>query len=276
MDSSERRTRIRANLGIEAISHGQVYTFQIAIPEVEQQDISLETYQLIEDSLTQHKSNLVPLIVRRTEAYSEEEEYEVISGADWCLVAKELDIEKLWVWVFDMTDEQAAAAKEEMQQLLGSSNSGEKTGGEETDINSLLEQKLKPIYAKLNQLISNPSSSAEKSNDDEKLKAIESRLENLSSAFETLTALIKQVIPPPKLNLRTADDEEINSILEEAGSNANQRKAALEAIKYWKKQDKALTWQNLKQSTISGQHKIKNFAERTYDKLKNVADIRSN
>ena len=276
MDISERRARIRANLGIEPISHGQVYTFQIAIPESEQQNFSLERRQLIEETLTQHKTNLIPLIVRRTEAYSEEEEYEVVYGADWCLVAKELEIEKLWVWVFDMTDEQAAAAKEEMQQLLGSSDSGEKTGGKETDINSLLEQKLKPIYAKLNQLISNPSSSTEKSNDDEKLKAIETTLENLSSAFETLTALIKQALPPEKLNLRTADDEEINSILEEAGANTNQRKAALEAIKYWKKSDKALTWQNLKQSTISGQHKIKNFAEGTYKKLKNVADIRSN
>lgn len=123
MDSSERRARIRANLGIEPISHGQVYTFQIAIPALEQQNISLERRQLIEETLTQHKSNLIPLIVRRTEAYSEEEEYEVVYGADWCLVAKELDIEKLWVWVFDMTDEQAAAAKEEMQQLLGFSDS---------------------------------------------------------------------------------------------------------------------------------------------------------
>ena len=44
----------------------------------------------------------------------------MIYGADWCLVAKELDIEKLWVWVFDMNDEQATAAKVEMNQLFGS------------------------------------------------------------------------------------------------------------------------------------------------------------
>lgn len=84
------------------------------------------------------------------------------------------------------------------------------------------------------------------------------------------------MIPPQKLNLRTADDEEINSILEEAGTNTNQRKAALEAIKYWKKPDKALTWQNLEKSTKSGEYKIKNFAKGTYEKLKNVTDIRSN
>ncbi|MGI8504760.1 MAG: hypothetical protein ACR2LR_27055 [Hassallia sp.] len=268
MDSSERRTRIRANLGIEAISHGQIYTFQIAIPKPEDLEIPLERRENLERSLTQQGSNLIPLIVRRTEAYSEEEEYEVVYGADLCLVAKELDIEKLWVWVFDMTDEQAAAAKEEMQQLLGSSNYDEKTGGKETDINSLLEQKLKPISAKLNQLISNPSSSTEKSNNDQKLKAIETKLENLLSAFEKLTALVEEVLPPKKLNLLTAGDEQINSILEEAGTKTNQRKAALEAIKYWQKSGRVLSWGNLDKSTKSGEHKIKNFAEGTYDKLK--------
>lgn len=30
---------------------------------------------------------------------------------DWFIVAKDLAIEKLWVWVFDMTDEEAAAVK---------------------------------------------------------------------------------------------------------------------------------------------------------------------
>lgn len=268
MKEAERRDRIVEYLRIKPISHGQVYTFQIAIPESEVIEIPLERRENLEKSLSQQGTNLIPLIVRRTEAYSEEEEYEVVYGADLCLVAKERDIEKLWVWVFDMTDEQAVAAKEEMQQLLGSSNSGEKIGGEETDINSLLEQKLKPIYAKLNQLISNPSSSREKSNDDQKLKAIETTLENLSSAFETLTALVKEALPQPKLNLRTADDEQINSILEEAGTKINQRKAALEAIKYWQKSGRVLSWGNLDKSTKSGEHKIKNFAEGTYDKLK--------
>jgi len=276
MDAAERRDRIVEYLRIKPISHGQVYTFQIAIPKSEDLEISSQRRENLKRSLTQQGSNLIPLIVRRTEAYSEEEEYEVVDGADWCLVAKELDIEKLWVWVFDMTDEQAAAAKEEMQQLLGSSDYREKTGGEETNINSLLEQKLKPISAKLNQLISNFSSSAEKPNDDQKLKVIETTLNNLSSAFETLTALVKEALPPKKLNLRTADDEEINSILEKAKANTNQRKAALEAIKYWKKPGRVLSWGNLKQSTISGEHKIKNFAKGTYDKLKNVTDIRSN
>ncbi|MGF2033793.1 MAG: Rho termination factor N-terminal domain-containing protein [Nostoc sp. CmiVER01] len=122
MNSAERRDRIVEYLRIKSISHGQVYTFQIAVPESEVSEVPFEKREYLSNSLIQQGTNLIPLIVRRTEAYSEEEEYEVVYGADWCLVAKELDIEKLWVWVFDMTDEQAAAAKEEMQQLLGFSD----------------------------------------------------------------------------------------------------------------------------------------------------------
>ncbi|MEH2446268.1 MAG: Rho termination factor N-terminal domain-containing protein [Nostoc sp.] len=123
MNSAERRDRIVEYLRIKSISHGQVYTFQIAVPESEAVEVPFEKREYLRNSLTQQGTNLIPLIVRRTEAYSEEEEYEVVYGANWCLVAKELDIEKLWVWVFDMTDEQAASAKEEMQQLLGVSDS---------------------------------------------------------------------------------------------------------------------------------------------------------
>lgn len=120
MDRTERSNRIRANLGIEPISHGQIYSFQVAVPSSQQQEISHDRRQLLAETLTLHHTNLVPLIVRKTDSYSEEEEYEVVYGADWCLVAKELEIEKLWVWVFDMNDEQAAAAKAEMEQLVGS------------------------------------------------------------------------------------------------------------------------------------------------------------
>jgi ParB-like chromosome segregation protein Spo0J len=267
MEQSERRARIRANLGIEAISHGQVHTSQIAIPESEKKDIPLERQQILEDSLTEHKSNLVPLIVRRTEDYSEEEEYEVVYGADWCLVAKELDIEKLWVWVFDMTDEQAAAAKVEMEQLAGSK--------EEFGSESLLDQKLKPITVKLNQVSSILQSNAEKSVNDDKLEAIESRLEQLVSTVEKLTAQVKELLPSPKLNLMQAQDEEIDSALQEGGASTTQRKAALEAIQYWKASDQGLSWQNLEKSTKQGKDKINNFAKGTYQKLKAVADIHS-
>lgn len=155
MDTAERRDRIVEYLRIKPISHGQVYTFQIAIPESEAIEIPFERRENLQTSLTQQGSNLIPLIVRRTEAYSEEEEYEVVYGADWCLVAKELDIEKLWVWVFDMTDEQAAAAKEEMQQLLGSSDSSPvvvQPPSEETESIKPILQKLDKSFQQLETL----------------------------------------------------------------------------------------------------------------------------
>lgn len=277
MDLSERRARIRSNLGIEPINHGQIYTFQIAIPESEKEKISAEQRLLIEESLTQHKSNLMPLIVRRTQAYSEEEEYEVIYDAAWCLVAKELDIEKLWVWVFDMTDEQAVATKEEMKRLVDSSSSLKKTN-EETDIGSLIEQKLRPIYTKMNQLMSNSSGNSGKLYEDEKLRGLESKLEILISTVHQLIVKVDNLVPT-KLNLKEAKEEEIQTALEDAGVKYNQIKAILEAIRYWKnpdKGDKGLTWSNLKESIKSKEHKIKDFGQVTYEKLKAIADISNN
>jgi ParB-like chromosome segregation protein Spo0J len=265
----ERQNRIVEYLRIKPLSHGQVYTFQIAIPESQVVEIPSQRHEALKSSLTEQGSNLIPLIVRRTEAYSEEEEYEVVYGADWCFVAKELDVEKLWVWVFDMSDEQAAAAKVEMEQLVGF------LPNEESEIDTLLNQKLKPITAKLNQLISITLGNTEKANPDEKLEVIKSRLENIESTIEKLAARFEQLLPPTKLNLLEAEEEEINSALEECGANANQIKAALAAIKYWKTSSESLTWHKLEKSTKAGEHKIKNFAKGTYQKLKKVADIRS-
>ena len=115
MDRSDSQSRIIEYLPIEPIS--QIYTFQIAIPESQPGEIPQERREALRRSLIEQSSNLMPLLVRRTEAYSNEEEYEVVYGADWCIVAKELGIEQVWAWVFEMTDEEAAVAKAQMEQL---------------------------------------------------------------------------------------------------------------------------------------------------------------
>jgi methyl-accepting chemotaxis protein len=207
MDSSERRTRIRANLGIEAISHGQVYTFQIAIPKSEDLEIPLERRENLKRSLNQQGSNLIPLIVRRTEAYSEEQEYEVVYGADWWNVAKELDIEKLWVWVFDMTDEQAAAAKEEMQQLLGSSDSNPllvQPPSEEIASN-------KPIIQKLDKL-------------SQQVEIINKKVETLTSKVEQVAASVKQLEESQSTQINNQDK------LENLASKVEQLTEAVKGI----------------------------------------------
>jgi hypothetical protein len=267
MDDKQRRDRIVQYLQIKPINHGQIYTFQIAIPQNEVSKIPLEREEYLRNSLTQQGTNLIPLIVRRTDAYTEEEEYEVIYGADWCLAAKELDIEKLWVWVFDLTDEQAKTVKSEMEYLLGFSSDGD------TELSELLDQKLKPIYTKINQ----PIAEVRKSDSDEKLRLIDHKIEHLSSAIEQLSTLVKQILPPPKppkLNLLTASESEIKNRLLENGLYSRQIEAAVQAIMYWKKSDSALTWGNLKKSTFSGEHKIHNFGDSTYKKLKEFTDIR--
>ncbi|OCR00771.1 Rho termination factor (modular protein) [Oscillatoriales cyanobacterium USR001] len=117
MERSESQSRIIEYLRIKPISHSQIQTFQIAIPESEREEISQERRDAIRRSLIEQGSNLIPLIVRRTEAYSNEEEYEVVFGVDWCVVAKELSIKCLWAWVFELSDEEVVIAKTQMEQL---------------------------------------------------------------------------------------------------------------------------------------------------------------
>ena len=149
MDEKQRRDRIVNYLRIKPVNHGQIYTFQIAIPPSENTDIPFERHEYLKISLSQQGTNLIPLLVRRTKAYTEEEEYELVYGADWCLVAKELDIEKLWVWVFDMTDEEAATAKEEMRQLLEIGNESTQVV---TETNTREPELIQPIIQQLNKL----------------------------------------------------------------------------------------------------------------------------
>ncbi len=138
----------------------------------------------------------------------------------------------------------------------------------ETEIGKLLDQN-KQIYAKINQIIANPPANTETVDSEQRFKSIENKLEHILSVLEKL-------IPPPppsKLNLLTATDEQVMNALSKVGANTNQIKAALKAIEYWQNSGKILTWENLHKSTKSGENKITNFANATYQKLKNVAEI---
>lgn len=117
MDRSSDQNRIVEYLRIKPITHSQIYTSQIAIPEAHRGKIPRERREALRRSLIEQGSNLIPLIVRPTEAYSNEEEYEVVCGSDWCIVAKELGTEQMWAWVFEMTDEEVAVAQAEMEHL---------------------------------------------------------------------------------------------------------------------------------------------------------------
>jgi len=117
MDRSQDQNRIVEYLRIKPISHSQIYTSQIAVPEHQRGEIPRQRREALRRSLIEQGSNLMALIVRPTEAYSNEEEYEVVCGSDWCIVAKELGIEQMWAWVFEMTDEEVTVAQSEMANL---------------------------------------------------------------------------------------------------------------------------------------------------------------
>ncbi|MBK1989587.1 hypothetical protein A0J48_018950 [Sphaerospermopsis aphanizomenoides BCCUSP55] len=151
---------------------------------------------------------------------------------------------------------------------------------EKTEIGKLLVQN-KQIYAMLNQLISSLQTNVQniqKADAEERLESLENKIEHLTSVVETLTMLVKQVIDKPqpqKLNLVTATDEEITNDLSNVGATPKQIKAALKAIRYWQQPNKNLTWANLYISTKKGEHKVDDFADRTYQKLKQIGEIRT-
>lgn len=305
MNESERRDRIIKYLEIKPISHGQIYTFQIAIPESEVGEIPPQRREDLRRSLTEQGSNLIPLIVRRTEAYSELEEYEVVYGADWCIVAKELDIEKLWVWVFDMTDEQAGAAKIQMEQLVGSTvltPAVISSISDNTEQKKILPEQLdisvqeKEVFIEEVNVTKQEDAVPDRTDQIkcllqqveksfQEVEAINRNIEQLSESVkdikkvlleqkETIRRAIDKTTPPPqKLNLLQAEDQEIDKVLQLVGVKDKERKAALTAIKKWKQPGKKLTWENLKKSTKSGSDKIPGFAKATYEKLEQIVDI---
>jgi hypothetical protein len=119
MDRLDRQSRIIEYLKIKPTHHGQIETCLLAIPDGISLEFPSERLEEIRTSLTEQGTNLIPLMVRRSDAYGDDFEYEVIYGEEWCVVARELDIDRLWVWMFDLDDQQAQVARAEMARLAG-------------------------------------------------------------------------------------------------------------------------------------------------------------
>ncbi len=112
------QNRIIDILKIKPNDHGQIWTYQIAIPSHENRQISSSRREILTRSFTVQGTNLIPVIVRRIETEDDDKEYEVVYGTDWVIIAEELNIEKLWVWVFNLTDDQVFPFKSEIAHLL--------------------------------------------------------------------------------------------------------------------------------------------------------------
>ena len=116
VDYHERQRLIRESLKIRPVNHGQVHTCLVGMRS--RPEVSPDRYEELRWSLSNHNSNLIPIVVRRTDRFDDEIEYEVIHGADWVMVASDIGIEMLWAWVFDLNDEEVAAARDELALLL--------------------------------------------------------------------------------------------------------------------------------------------------------------
>jgi hypothetical protein len=300
MSQDVRRELISKNLGIKPINHGQVYTFQIALPDSVKRTISLEQRQAIEGSLLAHQSNLISLIIRRTSAYDNEDiEYELVYGADWLQIAQELDLEKVWAWVFDMTDEQATSAIAEMESLTGTSKDVQPSGIISEDVDSniadLIDKKLQLAIDSIKNSIT-PLLNGIRSDLDEKLKVLNYRFDNLDgtktgldglgTVLERLDTIQQQLTSSQKIrgitpvenpiDLLVASDKDIEVALRQIGTQDKHIGAAIEAVQYWKQSEQGLTWKNLEVSANpkkNSQHKIKGFAQGTCKRLRAVAYI---
>lgn len=311
MNQDIRRELISKNLNIKPINHGQVYTFQIEIAASKKQSIPLERRKIIEQSLLSHQSNLISLLIRRiNNPENEEIEYELVYGADWLQIAQELEIEKVWAWVFDMTDEQAISASAEMESLTKSANDrlppvDNLDAAISSDITVLMDQKLdQKLQLAIDSMKTHTTSLVNglKNNVDEKFKTLNYRIDPLSShqdlsriepilekletILEKLDAILQKGGASHKrlniektenpINLLTASDQEIEMALRQSKTQDKQINAAIAVIHYWKQSDRGLTWQNLERSAkakSNSSDKIAGFADKTYERLQAVANI---
>lgn len=295
MNQDIRRELISENLSIKPISHGMVYTFQVCLPDSKRRIIPTEKRQAIERSLLAHRSNLISLIVRRTNAYDENIEYELVHGADWLQVAQELDIEKVWAWVFDMSDEQAITATSEMEALLDSpKNTAYTPENMGPNISDFLDEKLQAatesirnsVTYKLSEMSDNLDKNlkilnyridkiSEKSIDAEPLEIALAKLDSILGELQKTKLLKSRKRVDTPIDLLAASDQEIRVALEQVGTQGNGITAAIAAVNYWKHADKGLSWRNLEISATvkKSTHKIRGFARGTYERLREVAKL---
>lgn len=125
--SDEARQRIIEYLRIKPINHGQVHVSQIVIPEALTESLDQAKVEIAVESLKRFGSNLYPIILRRTDLYGEDREYEAIFGEEWCEAAIRLGLEKIWVWIFDIPDDQVADIRRFMRGGENSLSTGHST-----------------------------------------------------------------------------------------------------------------------------------------------------
>lgn len=288
MSQDLRRDLIGKNLGIKPINHGQVYSFQVALPDQKKQPIPLETRQVIETSFLTHGSNISSLIIRRTDNYDDEDiEYELVYGADWLQVAQELEIEKVWAWVFDLTDEQAIATAEEMERLSNGKGPIVSPNVTDPDIETLIEKKLQLATDSIKATVSHALKETKEGLDD-KLKVLNyqmnsltesldpDRLRQIADTLDYIESLLTGGKLKDPIDLLNASDQDIGVALKKSKTSETQVKAAIRAVNKWKNSKQGLSWENIERSSKGSKKssdKVPGFGKTTYTSLWRVASI---
>lgn len=150
-----------------------------------------------------------------------------------------------------------------------------------------LEEKIDTLVSKVTQLEERTTIKGIENNLNKQLAIIRQETNNLpqEKALSILTETqnnlneqreyIRQEIKKlEQVNLLTVNRDALTLLLE--GVNSRIASAAWSAIEYWRQQGRTMTWDNLKSSTRGGsEHKIPNFGESTYRKLKEIGCIKS-
>ncbi|MGD1805718.1 hypothetical protein ACP6PL_09810 [Dapis sp. BLCC M126] len=156
-------------------------------------------------------------------------------------------------------------------------------------INNITEEKLQNIESKIDQLLPKKLPEIEEILNEE-LKAIRQKITNLykqealSLLAQTQTTLSRQIKvidresnQLQRVNLLTVETEdEIKQAFKRVFDSIAGSTKAWEAIKYWRKPGKKLTWENLEKSAKAkkgDQNNIQGFSDGTYKKLKDIGDI---
>ncbi len=154
--------------------------------------------------------------------------------------------------------------------------------------NSIIEEKLENIESKVDQLLPKTNIIEIEELLHKQLEVIRQKISHLSQPealsllTKTQTALSRQVKAIDResnqlqrVNLLTVETEaEIKQAFKRVFKSTVGGTEAWTAIKYWRKSDKKLTWENLEKSAkIGHQDKIRRFSDRVYKKLKEIGYI---
>ena len=104
-------------LSVQTLSLELISISKITVPESQEKNIPPERHKALFNSLTIHGSNLIPLLVRLMNNYDSEQQYGIIHAADWCQVAKKVEIKELWAWTYETTDKQVEIVRVQMEEF---------------------------------------------------------------------------------------------------------------------------------------------------------------